>query len=87
MQWKCYLSMLEADRFVYNIFEIKIEGPLAWMDGSGNDATGSHMVTEVTVKDIHQMTFYRYPGMEEDIRDEVARFRDFVLSNPALTLA
>lgn len=49
--WRCYLMMFGANRFRWNVFEMKPHGP--------------EKVYAVT--GFHQMEQFRYPGMEADV--------------------
>jgi hypothetical protein len=53
-QWRCYLQMFGAHKFIYKVFigeEIK---PKEW-----------------AIRDYHELTMFRYPGMEQDVQREV----------------
>lgn len=63
-QWRCYLLMFGAERFVYNVFV------------GQEDANG----TDWTIKEYHELEMYRYPGMEEDVRRELSEFVEFILA-------
>lgn len=62
MQWKCYLSWLNLPKFTYNLFE-KAYQPV------------SEPQNVINIQDVLQVSFYRYDGMGDEIR-ELAR--DFI---------
>lgn len=64
-QWRCYLLMFAARRFVYEIFV-----------GREDARTGEWLIGEY-----HQMPFYAYPNLEADVRREVAGFAAFVAAH------
>lgn len=62
-QWRCYLMMFNASRFVYRVFV-------------GQENTAGD---EWVIREYHELPVYRYPGMEEDVYREVAEFAAFSL--------
>lgn len=62
VQWRCYLEMFHADRFVYNHIQIK--------------HNRKHDFYEVV--ESSRFEHYRYPGMREDIVNLIGDFKDFV---------
>lgn len=63
-QWRCYLLMFGAERFVYNVFV------------GQEDANG----TDWTIREYHELEMYRYPGMEQDVYRELSEFVEFILA-------
>lgn len=63
-QWRCYLSIFGASRFVYNLF-------------IGEKAGESDLGIEWDVYDFHRLTFYRYPELESDVERELSRYVEF----------
>ena len=61
-QWRIYLELFKADVFLWNVFELKQDAK-NW----------KHYV----IRDVHQLQAYRYPGMRQDIEDELRLFVDF----------
>lgn len=61
-QWRCYLLMFNARRFVYNVFE-----------GREGDSPN-----EWTIHGFHRFPLYAYEGMRDDVRREVAELAEFV---------
>jgi hypothetical protein len=61
-QWRCYLTMFGAKRFVYNVFEGR-EGdkPNEWL-----------------IHGFQRFPLYAYEGMREDVVREVVELADFV---------
>lgn len=64
MQWKMYLLMTERDRFVYNLFTVKVEDN----------------ANVVTVKDYQKLVLSSYYGMAEEVEQVVADYRDFLIT-------
>lgn len=60
-QWRCYLWMFDCIKFTYNMFTIKDD------EDSGL----------VLVNSFDQFSFYRYEGMEQDIRNAITEFLEF----------
>lgn len=60
-QWRCYLMMFKADRFVYKVFV-------------GQENTAGD---EWNIREYHELPVYRYPGMEQDVYREVAEYAAF----------
>lgn len=72
-QWRCYLLMFDAWKFVYDVFvydekEIK--------EGRGKEKRV--IGTEYVVKELHELPLYAYPDMERDVLREVDHFARFV---------
>jgi hypothetical protein len=63
-QWRCYLSIFGASRFIYNLF-------------IGEKAGESDAGIEWDVYDFHTLTFYRYPELESDVIRELGRYVEF----------
>jgi hypothetical protein len=63
-QWRCYLSIFGASRFIYNLF-------------IGEKAGESDGGIEWDVYDFHQLTLYRYPELESDVVRELTRYVEF----------
>jgi hypothetical protein len=61
LQWRAYLSIFGATRFIYNVFV-----------GDKEERTG-----EWVVKDFHRLPLYRYPEMESDLVRWIGRYVDF----------
>lgn len=61
LQWRCYLDMFGARKFIYNVFQ-----------GYEEANTG-----DIVVKDFQQFTFYDYPSMKADISTALNGFVDF----------
>lgn len=64
IQWKAYLTLLEANEFIYNVFVIY--APTKAMPDN-----------LYRVMEFHRLPLYRYPGMDEDVRRAVTEYRDF----------
>jgi hypothetical protein len=64
IQWRAYLLIYGADQFTYNVFVGDVE-------------ERKELPHDVTIRDFHRLTFYRYPEMEQDVRDELARYVEF----------
>jgi hypothetical protein len=62
LQWRAYLMMLGAKIFVYDIFVGNID--------EHEDV--------VTVNEYHPITFYTYPGIDEDVQRAVNELADVV---------
>lgn len=60
-QWRCYLSMFKARRFVYDVFV----------------AFDNEQADEIIVSEYHPLTFYAYPAMDADVHREVEAFVAF----------
>ncbi len=61
-QWRCYLTMFGARRFVYNAFEAKEDEKLG----------------EWVVWGFHQLPLFAYEGMRADVEREVSEFAYFL---------
>lgn len=68
-QWRCYLYMFGASRFVYRVFVGQEHSTGVGFDGEAF----SHW----TIREYHELPVYRYPGMESDVQREVAEFAAF----------
>ena len=77
-QWRYYLDLFEADRFVWNVWEMKHLGET---DYSGEDEPGTTMGSSQAyeVRALHELTAYRYPAMGDDCRDLALEYRAFAL--------
>lgn len=64
-QWRLYLSIFGAQRFVYNVFVGK--------EGKGVDDG----LTDWEIREFHALPFCRYPELEADVQREVEIFADF----------
>jgi hypothetical protein len=62
LQWRAYLVMFKAHRFVYDVFV-------------GRYAKDRK---EVVVTDYHRLPFYRYPGIEDDVQQAVNELADVI---------
>lgn len=62
LQWRCYLDWFDADCFVYNLFE---------------KYAPEREPDLIIIKSFTPITFYRYPGMAEDVMREVRDFIEF----------
>ena len=74
-QWRYYLDIFEADRFTWNIFEMRdagdIDNPRTW-----------------SVVNFHQLEQYRYPSLEEDCKRQAQEMRSFLSEYaPALVIS
>lgn len=68
-QWRCYLMMFKANRFVYRVFVGEEQS-----QGSGFDGKAFH---EWRIWEYHEFPVYRYPMMEADVAKEVSEFAEF----------
>lgn len=67
-QWRCYLVMFGADKFVYRVFVGKqdhaeqplLNEPIAW-----------------TINEYHELPVYRYPCIEADVQRAVEEYAAF----------
>ena len=76
-QHKFYLDIFEADRFDWYGWEMKKIEPE--FDPHGQDHMGEENI-DLTVYEVfgfHQLTQYRYPGLEKDCADLAADFKKF----------
>jgi hypothetical protein len=62
IQWRCYLAMLKARKFVYDVFVGKY------------DDTDD----EVRIVDYHQVPFYSYPNIRADVEAAVCELAEIV---------
>jgi len=69
-QWRCYLHMFGADRFVYRVF--------VGQENSAGSGFDGKAFSEWTIREYHEFPVYRYPGMERDVIDEVSEFAAFL---------
>lgn len=67
MQWRCYLSWLNLSKFTYNLFEKAYQ--------SVNEPN------LIKIKDVHQISFCSYKGMESDVLELVSDFIGFIKSH------
>lgn len=63
-QWKAYLTMLNRERFAYQVFE---------RDKIEQDENGY----VVRIKDYHRLTMSRYPGIGNEVRDICRELAEF----------
>lgn len=68
-QWRCYLLMFRANRFVYRVFVGKENSQGAGFDGEN--------FTDWTIYEYHELPVYRYPGMDDDVKREIAEYAAF----------
>ena len=76
-QWRCYLLMFNAWKFVYDVFvydEKEIIDPNGKKRGPKKIVLG----TEYVISDYHELSLYAYPDMERDVLREVEAFARFV---------
>lgn len=66
VQHSFYMDIFGADRFTYCVLE---------MHAFEREQSTDERI--YTVKDMHVLTQYRYPGMEQECRDLAQRFRGF----------
>ena len=66
MQWRCYLSWLGMSKFTYNLFQKYT--PVAESD-------------KCVIKSVTQISFYRYPEMENDVLLLATQLVDFIKAN------
>jgi hypothetical protein len=64
-QWRYYLDIFEADRFVWNVFEMRdagdMDSPRTW-----------------SVVALHTLEQYRYPGMDKDCRNLALELKELL---------
>lgn len=70
-QWRCYLVMFGASKFIYNVFEGQEDEKRA----------------EWAIRGFQQFTLYAYEGMKADVAREVAELADFVAQHVPEKLA
>lgn len=63
-QGKAYLDMFGCNQMIWNVF-------------IGNEKVGKDGKHYCQVRDLHQISTYRYTGMEDDVRDGVREFVEF----------
>lgn len=70
MQWRTYLTLFDADEFVYNVFE----------GGEARKTKANALLPGIVwdVDSLHQLTMRRYPGMEDDVLRMLTEFTKFV---------
>ena len=76
-QWRCYLMMFNAWKFVYDVFtydEKDILAPGSKKSGPNRKVIG----TEYVVNDYHELAMYAYPDMQRDVLRQVDEFARFV---------
>lgn len=74
-QWRCYLTIFEADVFRWNVFEIREASDrfLAGLPKELSELPGLHYV----IHGAHRLEQHRYPGMEADVARMAADFYRF----------
>jgi hypothetical protein len=65
LQWRSYLTMFGARRFIYDVLVGKLD----------------EKQQTVTVREYHPLTFYSYPGMREDVERAVCELAEVVSAN------
>jgi hypothetical protein len=73
-QHRFYLDIFGADRFVWNVWEMKHLGEIA--NDLEADATGSSQAYEV--RELHKLTAYRYPALTADCTELAQEYLAFV---------
>ena len=76
-QWRCYLVMFNAWKFIYDVFtydEKEILDPKGKKRGPNKIVIG----TEYVINDYHELSLYSYPGIERDVLRQVDEFARFV---------
>lgn len=76
-QWRCYLLMFNAWKFVYDVF-VYDEKDILEMDGKKRGPNNMVIGTEYVIKDYHQLPLYSYDDMESDVLRTVDQFARFV---------
>ena len=82
-QWMFYLDIFEADRFIWNVWEMKHLGETTSIqdaleaEESVGGVVGSSQSYEVRA--LHQLEQFRYPALGEDCRDLALEYRAFAL--------
>ena len=72
-QHRFYLDIFGADRFVWNVWEMKHVGD------AGSDDSGEIKGTQVyEVRALHPLEQFRYPAMESDCKELALEYADFV---------
>lgn len=64
-QWRCYLAMFVAHKFTYNVFEGRHDPKL----------------DEWVIYGFQQVSFYSYPTIAQDVRQEVSDLACFIAEN------
>ena len=64
MQWKMYLLMTGRERFVYNLFTVKVDDD----------------VNIVTIKDYQRLVLTAYDGMAEEVEKIISEYKDFLIT-------
>lgn len=67
IQWRCYLDIFGAQQITYNIFVGK----------EASEIAPDESLCVWDIREFHPITFYAYPEMESDIRDELALYVEF----------
>lgn len=76
LQWRAYLDMFGADKFVYDVFHASYR--------RRNDEIVKGVVT---IRDYHVLPFYRYPDIARDVRRAVVELADVIITHlPARVL-
>jgi hypothetical protein len=76
-QHKFYMDIFDADRFVWNVWEMKkIDEKGGDPEEYGHNAHGGPIDT-YEVYGFHQLTQYRYPELEADCRSLALEFKSF----------
>jgi hypothetical protein len=75
-QHRFYLDIFEADRFVWNVWEMKHLGEVTNDPEADASSPGSQAYE---VRALHELTAYRYPAMGDDCRDLALEYRAFAL--------
>jgi hypothetical protein len=65
IQWRAYLSILNAERFDYQVFVGKYDTN---RDGS----------LRITIRDYHRFPLYAYPGMVNDVHEAVGGLAEII---------
>lgn len=61
LQWRTYLALFGAEKFLYNLFVGKEKKPRQW-----------------EIRELHQLTFFRYGAVERDVQDAVEDYARFL---------
>ena len=67
-QWRYYLDMLDADRFLWKVFVLR---------EFGDFAEGGELMHTYAIDQVHELKQYRYEGLEQDCQDLAADFWGF----------
>lgn len=76
LQWRSYLTMFQARKFVYHIFVAKYEREKGHQDADGNYVKGAIKPGICTITEYHPLTFYGYPNMAADVQRAVNELAD-----------